>query len=543
MILEKIKGIVSSSIKKIYPDVTVQIDLEIPPEEYGDFSTTIPLKLAEVLKKSPMAIAEEISKDLKSRMFQSIQISKPGYINFFLSSETYKEFLKLIEKEKETYFYKKPNGQKIQIEFVSANPTGPLHVGNGRGGIIGDVLTNLLKIQGFEVEKEYYINDAGSKMDLFAESIFYYYLYECGNQSNFPEDGYKGNYVKDIAKKLFAESEHKFAETNKKEAIEQIKKYGKELMINNIKTSLESFGIHFDSWFYETGLYEKGEIQETLEAFKNTKYAYASDNAIWFKSTAFGDDKDRVLVRSNGEPTYTLADAAYHRNKWKRGFQKVIDVWGADHFGHITPMKALILGLGIPEDFLDVILYQIVHLFEDGKEVMMSKHTGSFVTLDELVKEVGKDAARIFFLFKNADTHLNFDLNLAKSQTLKNPVYYMQYTFARLNNIIKEGMKREIRYKGTENIDTFSLNNEEKNILNNLIYLEELLTKITADYSVHKIPISTIELSQKINSFYQKYKVLQANDLIQQRLAIVNSSLIVLSLLFDIMGIEKIEKM
>jgi arginyl-tRNA synthetase len=543
MILEKIKSVIADAVENLYPGISIQVGLEIPPEDFGDLSTTIPLKLARALKKSPIQIAEEISQHINSKAFQEIQISKPGFLNFFLSVETYKEFIASLEKDKEKYFYKKPNGKKVQIEFVSANPTGPLHVGNGRGGIIGDVLANLLKTQGFEVEKEYYVNDSGSKMDLFAQSILYYYLNELGIKSDFPEDGYKGDYIQDIAKQIITKTGNSFSTMQKKDAIEKIKKYGKELMINNIKTSLESFGIHFDNWFYETDLYKKGEIQETLKVFIDTPYTYACENAIWFKSTLFGDDKDRVLVRSNGEPTYTLADATYHRNKWKRGFQKVIDVWGADHFGHIIPMKALIKGMGLPNDFLDVIIYQIVHLFEDGKEVVMSKHTGSFITLDELIKEVGKDAARIFFLLKSADTHLNFDLNLAKSQSIDNPVYYMQYTYARLTNIIKEGAKRGIEYAGVENTSSLLLNKEERDILINLIYIEELLDKVSIDYSVHKIPFMALELAQKINAFYQKHKVLQAGELAQQRLALVNASLIALSFLFDIMGIEKREKM
>ena len=543
MILEKIKWVIANSVENLYPGISIQIDLEIPPEGFGDFSTTIPLKLAKILKKPPIKIAEEISQNIKSDIFQSIQISKPGYLNFLLSLDTYEEFLLSLEKDKEKYFYKKPNDKKVQIEFVSANPTGPLHVGNGRGGIIGDVLANLLKTQGFEVEKEYYVNDAGSKIDSFAESIFYYYLLDCDIKTNFPEDGYKGDYIKDIAKKIFNESGKRFSKMVKKNAIEQIKEVGKNFMINDIKLSLEAFGINFDSWFYETTLYKNEEIQKTLNIFKNTPYTYTSDNAIWFKSTSFGDDKDRVLVRGSGEPTYTLTDATYHRNKWERGFHKVIDIWGADHFGHITPMKALIQGMGLPKDFLDIIIYQIVHLFEDGKEVMMSKHTGSFVTLDELIEEVGKDAARIFFLLKSADTHLNFDVNLAKSRTIENPVYYMQYTFARLTNIFKEGIKRGIKYEGIARAESLKLNKEERNILNSLIFVEELLNKVSNDYSVSKIPFATLELAQKINAFYQKHKVLQAGKLTQQRLALVNTSLITLSLLFDVMGIKKIEKM
>lgn len=543
MILDLIQDIISNTVKKLYPGLAIKVELEISPSGFGDFSSNIPFKIAKILKRQPILIAEEISENIMSDIFESVEASKPGYINFSVSLSFYKDFINSLEQNKEKYYSKPPNGKKIQVEFVSANPTGPLHIGNGRGGIIGDVLANLLKIQGFKVEKEYYVNDTGNKMDLFANSIFYYYQRECNIESNFPVEGYKGEYIHEIAKEIFLNYGDRFLNIDRIVAIEEIKKNGKEIMIKNIMKSLESFGIKFDKWFYETSLYENGEIEETLDLFKKNRLAYSLENAIWFKSTRFGDDKDRVLVKSNGEPTYTLSDAAYHRNKWKRGFKKVIDIWGADHFGHIVPMKSLIQGLGLSKDFLEIVIYQIVHLFEDGKEVMMSKHTGSFITLDELVNEVGKDAARIFFLLKSANTHLNFDLNLAKSHSMDNPVYYMQYTFARLSNIIKEGHKRGIDYMGIDNIDLKELNEEERNVLNNLIYMEELLSQITIDYSVNKIPFATLELAKKINSFYQKYKVLQSGKLAQKRLSIIYNSLIVLSLLFDIMGIEKREQM
>ncbi len=538
-------------------EINLSVDIVPAPEGFGDFATIIPFKLAKILHKPPLLIAEEIKNKIASPYIESVAIAKPGYLNLTLSLQALRELFKELEGKKENllswnprsfsadYFKEPKNGKKVQVEFVSANPTGPIHVGNGRGGIIGDVLSNVLDARGYTVEREYYVNDAGSKMDLFARSIRYYYFRKCGVQDEFPEEGYKGKYIEAIAEKIFDKFQDSLAKLESPDVLAKIMQLGKEMMIENIKHSLEVFGVHFDSFFYESSLYGgSGAINKSIQIFKNSGYTYEAEGALWFRSTAFGDDKDRVLIRSNGEPTYALGDAAYHINKWERGFSKAIDVWGADHFGHVVPMKALTQGAGMPKDFLDVIIYQVVHLYENGNEVMMSKHTGTFVTLDELVQEVGRDAARFFFLGKSADTHLNFDMNLAKSQSMDNPVYYVQYTYARLTNIINEGLLRGIKYTGIDSVDLSLLDkNEEKNILRAILYVNEELDSISKDYSVHMLPFITLELSQKINSFYQKYRVLMADEYTLPRLALVNASLTTLSFLFDLMGIEKIEKM
>jgi len=544
MKIEEIKLIIDTAVDRTFPDVEpIPCNIDLAPDRIADFASTIPFRLAKILHRNPMQIAEEIKKNISSEYFENVSIAKPGYLNFHLSAAGTKGFIKEILGEESKYFYKESRQKKIQIEFVSANPTGPLHVGNGRGGIIGDVLANVLRLLGHEVQKEYFVNDSGSKMDLFAKSIEHYYLQKCGKTEEFPSDGYKGRYIEDIALHIFKEQNKKLLDIDASKRLERIKQYGQEEMIESIKNSLLNFGITFDSWFFESTLYRgSNALENIVHLLKNSGYTYQSEGALWFRTTLFGDDKDRVIVRKSGEPTYALGDVAYHITKWQRGFSKAIDVWGADHFGHIIPMKALLQGAGLPEDFLDVIIYQIVHLFENGAEVMMSKHTGSFVTLDELVSEVGRDAARFFFLEKSADSHLNFDLNLAKKQSMDNPVYYVQYTYARLNKILEEATLRNINL--TEVADTGLLcSQEEKDLINKLIFVNEEIESIGRDCSVHRLTFLTIELCQLINAFYQKHRVLNAGEYTKPRLALVKASLITLSVLFDIMGIEKKEVM
>ncbi len=541
--IEKLEDIIKEAIIKTYGEklLSEQIEVLPAPEGMGDFATSFPFKFAKILKKPPQKIAEEVKENIHSELIKKIKIAN-GYINFILSDNAYKKYLTELITKKKSFFQGKPKNLKVQVEFVSANPTGPLHVGNGRGGIIGDVLANLLALQGFEVKKEYYVNDAGSKMDLFTDSIIYYYLKLCGYDAKFPDEGYKGEYIKEIAEDLYFKFKDRYIHDGKPDR-EAIKDFGKDYMIWQIKKSLAKFGVFFNIWFYESSLYKSGEVEETIKIFKNSGYTYEKDGALWFKSTLFGDDKDRVLVRSNGEPTYTLVDAAYHRNKWNRGFKKVIDIWGADHFGHIIPMKALVRGMGLPKDFLDVIIYQIVHLFENGKEVMMSKHTGTFITLDELIEEVGKDAARFFFLLKSADTHLNFDMTLAKKESVDNPVFYVQYTYARLLNILRKAGKQINDSDELTKVD-FSLfkEKEERNLLNSLVSVKKNLKIIANTYAVNKLPFLSIEICKKANAFYQKHKVI-GSEKEKERLVLIKATLIVLSIIMDIMGIEKKERM
>ena len=579
MNIYEIEGEVYKALPKslLGDDFAKTFKLLLAPVDFGDFSLNVSFKLAKVLKKSPSDIANLIIQNLKSEYFETLSNDK-GYINIRVNSKFYKEFVQDLLEKRESYFYLPSTGKKIQVEFVSANPTGPLHVGNGRGGVIGDVVASLLKTRGYIVQREYYVNDAGNKMDLLGASIRFFYLEKFGVTVEFPEEGYKGDYIKDIAEKIYSVFGDRFIHNDEKTQIEIFKLLGEYLLFGKtFKTSeeietlenappfemesilkvLEAFGIRYDNVFFESSLYE-GEpkvfdgtvslppkLVEVLEMLKVRGYLYELDGAFWFKSTVFGDDKDRVLVKATGEPTYTLTDIAYHIDKFNRGFSKVIDVWGADHFGHVTTMKALLDGVGIGKDFLDVILYQIVHLFEEGTEVMMSKHTGKFYTLSELIKEVGKDAARFFFLMKSADSHLNFDIDLAKKESVDNPVYYVQYTYARFNNIVSEAEKRKTEFVNIEEISNATYEPIERKILDEIFYFNNYLDDIASNYSIHRITNLLIDLSKDLNFFYQNYKVLGEENILDRtkRFLIVQSALVTLSLLFDILGIEKREKM
>ncbi len=574
------EGLIKKALRECLQilEVSESVKVLLTKESFGDFTINIAFKLAKVFKKSPKLVADDLINCIKTDLIESIS-NVNGYINIKVSSKFYSEFVKSLLEKRENYFILENNGNSIQVEFVSANPTGPLHVGNGRGGIIGDTIARVLETRGCRVQREYYVNDAGSKMDLFAESVLYFYLKRFGIEKSLSDEGYKGEYIKDIADKIYEVFKDKFLNYDNDSVIEAFKNIGVFLLfgkvreetddikvlkqstsfkIESILKTLKRFGVSFDNIFFESSLYEgvdvevdptlklKEKLTKVLLDLLNKGYIYKSDGAYYFKATLFNDDKDRVLVRSTGEPTYTLTDIAYHIDKFNRGYSKVIDVWGQDHFGHVATMKALLKASNIDPDFLDVVLYQVVHLFEDGVEVMMSKHTGKFYTLSELINEVQKDAARFFFLMKSVDTHLNFDINLAKKQSVDNPVYYLQYTYARLHNIIEEAKKRGTVFDDIENVFTkASFNEVERVILNKIFYLNSVLDDISVDYSIHRIPNYALDLAENINHFYQNYPVLKEENVLNRtkRYLIVQVSLVALSFLFDLMGIEKKERM
>ncbi|BAL80557.1 arginine--tRNA ligase [Caldisericum exile] len=579
MNIYKLQGEILEALSTPLKDIEFDEDFKllIAPFNFGDFSLNIAFKLAKVFKKSPKDISDELIKYLNLPYFESLS-NDQGYINIRLGHLFYRDFLKELLDKKDTYFKKEPKYKKIQVEFVSANPTGPLHVGNGRGGVIGDVVSNVLKSRGFEVEKEYYVNDAGNKMDLFAQSIRYWYLKNFYIETDFPEEGYAGDYIKRIADVITEVFKNRFVNYDYKKQIEVFKVLGEyillgdanshieelEILKKNLKfdfpsilESLKLFGVYYDNIFFESSLYEgklvkveeglelPEKLAEILILLKERNLLYKKDGAWWFKATEFKDDKDRVLVKASGEPTYTLTDIAYHVDKFRRGNIKAIDVWGADHFGHVITMKALLNGVGIGGDFLDVILYQIVHFFENGSEVMMSKHTGKFYPLSDLVLKIGKDAARFFFLVKSADTHLNFDIDLALKQSLDNPVFYIQYTFARLHNIVEEAKKRGVEFVDFDAVLNEPLEPVERKIFNSIFYINSILDDIAFDYSIHRIPNFTLDLARDINFFYQNYRVLSEENpnLRTKRFLLVQASLVALGFMFDLMGIEKKEHM
>ncbi|MBU4361165.1 arginine--tRNA ligase, partial [bacterium] len=430
---DQIEEILLDSIKKIIGQENFQIKdipkiiLLIPKNKsHGDLSTNIAMQLSQELKLKPLDIANLIvsNLDIQGTIIDKVKIAGPGFINFWLSENWLYRVLDEIREQGENYG--KVNlgkGKRVQVEFVSVNPTGPLHVGHGKCAAVGDALSGILKAAGYEVEKEYYINDQGKQIDILGQSVQVRYNNLLGEKREFPADGYKGEYIFDIAKEVIEKFQDKYKGRDDKETQEFFKVFTLKKILSGIKKDLKDFGVEFDVWFSEKSLYEQNKLQEVIELLKQRGFLYEEKGALWLKSTVFGDEKDRVVIRENNIPTYFASDIVYHQNKYQRGFDKVIDIWGADHHGYIKRMKAAAQALGYPEGFLDVLIVQFVTLIKDGKEVGMSTRGGEFVTLRDLIREVGKDVARYFFLMRSYDSHTEFDLDVAKSQSMENPAY------------------------------------------------------------------------------------------------------------------------
>jgi arginyl-tRNA synthetase len=430
-------------------DSIPEIDIEIPRNEaMGDLATTVAMGLTKILKKPPKKIAEEIFTELtrhvvgKPGPIESIEIAGPGFINFRLRKEFLHAKLEhLLTEGHSSLRTDIGEGRKVQVEFVSANPTGPLHVGHGRGAAVGNALCNILKAAGFDVQKEFYINDAGLQVKLLGESVFARYLQLLGNDAPFPEDGYRGDYVELIAEEITKRTGEEFLNKSFEECGEFFTNYAYKMMFADIAKDLEDFGVVFDRWQSEKELYEKDKVQRSLTVLQQKGFLYEKDGAKWFSSTNFGDDKDRVVVKQDGEYTYFASDIAYHKDKLDRGFDTIIDIWGADHHGYIPRIKSVLEAFGLPKEKFRVILIQMVALLRRGEPVQMSKRAGEFVTLREVVDEVGADITKFIFLTRRADSQLEFDIEVAKEQSAENPVFYVQYAFARISSIFRQAMK------------------------------------------------------------------------------------------------------
>jgi len=509
--------------------------LNIPKNRnYGDISTDF---LINIKDKN---LRENIKKEFQGdRFFKSVELVEPGFLNLFFSEEFYKFFIKKLLDE-DVNFLKNSlkSTKKIQIEFVSANPTGPLTLGNGRNAVIGDVLANTFSYLGYSVQREYYLNDAGKKVELLIESVYARMKEILGEEVKFPEDGYRGEYVFEIAKNLI-ESKKEYLLNDREKLREEVL----NIIIGWIKRDLSDFGVNFDNFFSEREMRERGEVEEVLRILKEKDMSYEKDGAIWFKSTLFGDYKDRVLVKSDGEYTYFLTDIAYHLNKWRRGFDLVIDVWGWDHIGHIEPLKNALSIFGIPYDFLKVILYQIVHLKSSGKEIKMSKTKGEFVLLRDLIDEIGKDTVRFIFLSRASESPLDFDIEIARKKNLENPVYYIQYAYTRGRAIERKRLEKGIKID-YENLD-YSFSEIEREILNRLIFTEEILYQVINKYSPHLLPFHSLEISKRFHTFYHDYPVLsEENEKVRnRRYVIVKSVEIILNILLNLMGVSTPEEM
>ncbi len=454
-IVEQVKSKLKQEIKAAVikanlatEDQIPDVILEMPKDKVnGDYSTNMAMQLTRVAKKAPKMIAEELVAhfDNTKASIEKIEIAGPGFINFYMNNSYLTDLIPVVLEAGDKYGETTVgNQQKVQVEFVSANPTGDLHLGHARGAAVGDSLCNILAKAGYDVSREYYINDAGNQINNLANSVEARYFQALGMDKQMPENGYHGEDIIGIGKTLADEFGDKFVEMDEKERFDQFREYGMKYEMAKLKKDLEDFRVPFDVWYSETSLYQNGKIDEALKDLRDNGYIYEKDGATWFRSTDFGDDKDRVLIKQDGSYTYLTPDIAYHRDKLARGFEKLINIWGADHHGYIPRMKAAIQALGNQADTLEVEIIQLVHLYKNGEKMKMSKRTGKAVTMRDLVEEVGLDATRYFFAMRSADTHLDFDLDLAVSQSNENPVFYAQYAHARICSIIRQAKENNL---------------------------------------------------------------------------------------------------
>ncbi|ADL13729.1 arginine--tRNA ligase [Acetohalobium arabaticum] len=522
--------------------------LEVPREEgHGDYATNIAMVLAGQAGMAPRDIAQVIVDNLAElELVSKVEIAGPGFINFYLVDEWLYQIIETVLNEKEDYGKSNfGNGKKVQIEFVSANPTGPLHVGHGRGAVAGDVLGNIMSAAGFDVAKEYYINDAGNQMELLGKSVALRYQELLGADITMPENSYQGDYIEKIAAKIETEYGDKYLTDVQDGNYEFFREFAYEQLLANIKADLQAFGIEFDNWFSERKLHQEDKIGEVVAQLKEDGYLYEEEGALWLKSTDFGDDKDRVVIKDNGVPTYLAADIAYHDNKYQRGFEEVINVWGADHHGYIARMKAAVEALGYSPEMLKVIIVQMVTLLRDGKQVSMSKRAGDFITLRDVVDEVGCDAARYFYVMRSTDSHLDFDLDLAKEESAENPVYYIQYAHARICSILDQIKKEEIKIEDVSGVDLERLDTEvELDLIQKLGDYPEELAESAKSREPHHMARYAYELAAQFHSFYNKCHVLiQDEEVMQARLQLVLAVKQVLSNLLNILGVSAPESM
>lgn len=524
------------------------IEIEVPPREImGDLSTPVALSLSGKLKKPPRVIAEMIVESIIDKsLFKKIEVAGPGFINFsFKEWCLFSEIKKLLE-EKDGYLRENlGKGKKVQIEFISANPTGPLHLGHGRGGATGAALSNLLEAAGYRVEREYYINDAGKQVKLLGLSVFASYKRLLGIEYPFPEDGYRGEYIEQIASEILNEKGEKFKEEDFDKVADFFIEYSYKKILSGIRDDLKDLGITFDTWQSERELYERGEVKRAIDDLKLKGYIYEKDGALWFRSTALGDDKDRVIVKSNGEYTYFTSDIAYHRKKIERTYDELIDIWGADHHGYIPRIRAVIEALGYPVEKLKILLVQMVTLLRGGKPVQMSKRTGEFVTLREVMDEVGPDITKFIFLTRRPDSHLEFDLEIAKTQSSENPVFYVQYANARINSIFKYSEDRGVNVNDIYNANLELLSTEEElRIIKKILLYPMIFEGAVNYYEPHRITFFLQDLSSNFHSYYNKYRIVTDDlELTLARLALCEAIRIVIREGLRILGISTPEKM
>lgn len=540
--------IITEKLKKTVPEAK-NYGVSFAPEEFGDYSTNLALILAKELKANPWQVGEEAvaklqkDKELK-KWFSKIELVKPGFINFHLGTEAFREQLGIILKEGEN-FGRTNIGQekKVNIEFVSANPTGPLTLGNGRSAAYGESLARLLEWLGFVVTKEYFLNDIGRQVKILGESVARRYLELEGKLMDYPEEMYQGEYIREIAKDLKEEGLYHGTGDDFESLAETARQYAIEKMTKAIKDSLGKFGVHHDVWFKESALDQTGEIKKLLDDFNMKQLSYEKDGALWFKSSAYGLEQDVVIRKSNGFTTYLLSDLAYAQNKLKRGFGRMIYVLGADHHGDVNRIRAGLRAMGLKEEQFEFLVHQLVTLRENGEAVRLSKRAGRIVTLSDLLREVPADVVKFFFLAKSLDSHIDFDLALAKEESNKNPVYYIQYAYVRMLGIMRKA--GEVKLKPNKKVaKNKKWEKEEVDLIRKLIKFPEELVKAGRERQVHALTNYALELAGLVNRFYEEQPVIGADKkTAQDRLTLVQASVIVLRNTLNILGLSLPERM
>lgn len=525
--------------------VLPSVFLEVPPQkEFGDFATNFAMQAAKSLRCNPRTAAEAVVDRIDCPYIERAEIAGPGFINLYLRPDWVYKLLRAILDEGDDYgSIRQEHPEKIQLEYVSANPTGPLHVGHGRGAAVGSSLANLMRAAGYDVTREYYINDAGNQIENLTLSVNARYLSLLGVECEFPENGYHGADITETAQRIAHIYGDKFLKLKEAERLQAFKTLALKEKLAALKEDLQAFNVDFDVWFSERTLHEEGCIKAACDFLCEKGYMYEHEGALWLKSTEYGDDKDRVVIRENGVPTYLAADIAYHRNKFERGFDHVINLWGADHHGYIARMKAAVGALGYRPEQLEVLILQMVSLFRNGEPVKMSKRTGQSVTLNELIEEVGTDAARFFFIMRSIDSQLDFDLTLATEKSSENPVYYVQYAHARICSILRQIEEEKISVD--ESAPLTSLREEvEITLIKKLGEYPELVAGAARERAPHRIAHYLYDLAGLFHSFYNQCRILGVEPEAQQaRLLLVIAVRRVLRHALAILGISAPERM
>ncbi len=551
----RLKSIIARSAQSVagYRDLETQlsIELEIPRNPgHGDYASNFAFALAKRLKQNPRQVASEIVANLDDShgLLEKVEIAGPGFINFFINPSAWHGILREVLSDPLNYGrLEAGEGPMVQVEFVSANPTGPLHIGHGRGAAIGDVLANLLKARGCRVQREYYINDAGNQMDTLGRSLYYRYLQELGENVEFPDNHYRGEYMRELAREFIGQRGDSFRNASLEESLPVFTEYASRRIFDGIKEDLDVFGVRFDNWFSERELHDRGLIQKTIEYLRDRGFIYEKDGAVWFRSTAFGDEKDRVVVRANGASTYFAADLAYHRNKFERGLESVIDIWGADHHGYVDRMLAGVEAMGVKRAAVRIVLVQLVNLLRGGQPVAMSTRGGEFVTLREVLDEVGKDATRFIFLTRRTDSPLDFDLEVAKARSNDNPVFYVQYAHARLCSVFEVARERGLQFDWRRASDQ-SLHllqvREEFEIMKLLGEYPEVVGECVRSLEPHYIPYYLHQLVSLFHGYYHDNRILSEDaELTKARLCLALAIKEVIGNALSLLGVTAPEKM